>query len=313
MILTIQISVVCIAAGGCTSAQIDAAPLQASVGGRTFKVEASNAIKDQLRRNRFAPVRVEGELVQGAGGFSQGTIAISRILSAPTQRPTPKAVEIALERGGSNIPAPAFALAVAQGPPAASAVRAPTVTEKAQLQLGITPQRATMMSMTSPRGDAPPNEQRGFIHKKIGGFIGTTISTIFPPAAPVIAIGRGLLGGGGGSIAPISCAPGFRRGPDGNCIRSGVVGVFERTLPGGATGLQPIMTGSGCPSGMHPNRSSYFTQSEGFIEKGTKCVSNRRRNPLNPRAARRSMSRLTALSKEMGRLEKTLRRIAPRK
>ncbi len=310
MIVTIQIGLICT---GCTGAQLQAAPLQALLGGRTFRIEASNAVKDTLRRSRFKPVTVDAEFVQGADGFRQGVMTISRIIQAAALGiPPPKAVAIVLERGGSSAPSPAFAQMVEVGPPPASNVVAITATEKAQLQLSITPQRAQTMMLTAPRGDgAPPNDSRGFIHKKIGGFIGTAVSTIFPPVAPVIAIGRGLLGGGGSVVQ--SCAPGFRRGPDGNCIRSGVTGAVERFLPGGATGLQPIMAGSGCPSGMHPNRSSYFTQSEGFIEKGTKCVSNRRRNPLNPRAARRSMSRLTALSKEMNRLEKTLRRIAPRR
>lgn len=313
MILTVQISVVCIAAGGCTAAQIAAAPLQASVGGRTFKVEASNRIRDELRRNRFAPVRVEAELAQGADGFKQGRIAISAILSAPTQLAVIPAIGGVVSTNRPPPPPPVQLRPILErGSGTAAQIVAMTATEKAQLQLSITPQRAQTMMLTAPRGDAaPPNDSRGFIHKKIGGFIGTAVSTIFPPIAPVINVARTFVGGGGGGS--VACAPGFQRGPDGNCIRSGVTGAIERFLPGGATGIQPILAGSGCPSGMHPNRSSYFTQSEGFIQKGTKCVSNRRRNPLNPRAARRSMSRLTALSKEMGRLEKTLKRIAPRR
>lgn len=161
--------------------------------------------------------------------------------------------------------------------------------------------------------NAPPNDRRGFIHKKIGGFIGGAIDTIFPPVGPIIgSIGGGRGRNGGGMvISPQRCQSGFEL-VNGQCRRTGLVGTGERLLPGGATGFVPA-TGIGCPSGTHPNRSSYTTMSEGFIEKGTKCVSNRRRNPLNPRAARRSMSRLTALSKEMNRLEKTLRRIAPRR
>lgn len=55
----------------------------------------------------------------------------------------------------------------------------------------------------------------------------------------------------------------------------------------------------GCPSGFHPNKQGYFTQSEGWIPKGTKCVKNRRRNALNPKAAKRSLSRIRSLKKAM--------------
>lgn len=54
----------------------------------------------------------------------------------------------------------------------------------------------------------------------------------------------------------------------------------------------------GCPSGYHPNRSSYYRQSPDggviHIPKGTVCVKNRRRNPMNPRALRRAISRVEA-------------------
>lgn len=46
-----------------------------------------------------------------------------------------------------------------------------------------------------------------------------------------------------------------------------------------------------CPSGFRPNKSSYFTLA-GFVPKGTRCVKRRRRNPMNPRALDRAISRV---------------------
>ncbi len=52
-----------------------------------------------------------------------------------------------------------------------------------------------------------------------------------------------------------------------------------------------------CPSGCHPNKSDYFLRSGAFIARGTKCVRNRRRNPLNPRALDRAAGRLRSAQK----------------
>jgi hypothetical protein len=74
---------------------------------------------------------------------------------------------------------------------------------------------------------------------------------------------------------------------------SGLGGRVARALPFGDTGV-----GSGCAQGHHPNRSGYFTR-DGYVAKGTRCVRNRKRNPLNPRALDRSMSRLASAGKAL--------------
>ena len=56
-----------------------------------------------------------------------------------------------------------------------------------------------------------------------------------------------------------------------------------------------------CPKGYHPNKSAYYT-SAGYHPKGSKCVKNRRRNPLNPRALGRAISRIDAGKKWQGKL-----------
>ncbi len=75
-----------------------------------------------------------------------------------------------------------------------------------------------------------------------------------------------------------------------------------RFFPGGETGL-----GTGCASGFHPNKTAYFTKA-GFVAKGSKCVKNRRRNPLNPRAASRAIGRLESASKATRRITKLTER-----
>lgn len=68
---------------------------------------------------------------------------------------------------------------------------------------------------------------------------------------------------------------------------AGATGARQRFFPTGATGL-----GEGCQSGFHPNKSDYFLKDGTFVEAGSRCVKNRRRNPLNPRANSRAIKRL---------------------
>ena len=73
---------------------------------------------------------------------------------------------------------------------------------------------------------------------------------------------------------------------------------------------QPALaTAGGCPKGFHINRSSYFTLA-GFVEKGTMCVRNRRRNLSNGRANTRALRRMTAWEKQDKKRRQTLAAIA---
>jgi hypothetical protein len=63
--------------------------------------------------------------------------------------------------------------------------------------------------------------------------------------------------------------------------------------PAAPAGAHP---GQGCGSGYHTNKTGYWTR-QGFVPAGSKCVRNRKRNPLNPRAASRAMSRLSSAKK----------------
>jgi len=71
--------------------------------------------------------------------------------------------------------------------------------------------------------------------------------------------------------------------------------------------------GISCPQGMRPNKSDYWRAdgngSPVFVEKGTRCVSVRRRNPGNSRANDRAIARIASAK----RMAKTLGRISIRK
>lgn len=75
----------------------------------------------------------------------------------------------------------------------------------------------------------------------------------------------------------------------------------QQILPGGKTGLE-VAPGMGAPAGYHVNKSSYFLQSGEFIPAGTRWVKNRKRNPLNPRAWDRALSRLESANNFKKRL-----------
>jgi len=149
----------------------------------------------------------------------------------------------------------------------------------------------------------------------LGGILSTVgrAASGFIPGGGVIGSGLDLLtrGFGGGRA---SCGPGFARNPQGTCVPSamsptpGARGAIERFLPGGASGFQPAPAGMVqlCPSGMHLNKSNYFT-SQGFVPKGSKCVRNRSRNNFNGRAITRAASRLSAHSKAEKRVERTVK------
>jgi len=76
--------------------------------------------------------------------------------------------------------------------------------------------------------------------------------------------------------------------------RPGVVGAIQRFVPGGFTGtmVQDVAMNGACPSGHRPNKTSYFLKDGTFVEKGTRCVKRRQRNPTNPRAMSRAIARI---------------------
>lgn len=84
--------------------------------------------------------------------------------------------------------------------------------------------------------------------------------------------------------APVSGGPG------------GMQGAFQvpgtaLMPPAAAAAAMQVAPGMACPSGYHANKSDYFLKDGTYVAEGTRCVRNRRMNPLNPRALRRGISR----------------------
>ena len=122
-------------------------------------------------------------------------------------------------------------------------------------------------------------------------------------------VGKTLLRGAGGFLAggPVGAAAGIASGffggqdrqpaPRGVPMglpalpRPGIGGAIQRALPGGQSGF--VSQGKP-PGGYHLNKSSYWLKDGTYVPKGTRWVKNRRRDPLNPKALRRAISRVDA-------------------
>lgn len=79
--------------------------------------------------------------------------------------------------------------------------------------------------------------------------------------------------------------------------RPGVGTAVAPTGPGVTGALVGAGAGTPCVAGYHYNKSRYYSTRYGVVEKGSVCVKNRRRNPLNPRALSRAMSRVKSAQK----------------
>lgn len=104
-----------------------------------------------------------------------------------------------------------------------------------------------------------------------------------------------------GAIPPLTAMPGSGvsiGGPKG--IQIGTFAAPGTSLPSPVSSGPLVGTQGAAPctaKGYHHNKTGYFTKKYGYIEKGTICVKNRRRNPLNPRALSRAMARLESAKK----------------
>lgn len=173
-----------------------------------------------------------------------------------------------------------------------------------------------------------PNDQRNFIHKKIGkfasGLVRTGLGVVGGLGIPVVSgVARGarsILRGGSRSPAFVGArAAQIARGrvqqsymippqlPQSGPMRTNVVAQqaiqqIAAALPAGQ-----------CPKGFHANRSSYNLKDGTRVEEGTRCVRNRRRNPDNGTASMRAARRLLGRKKHQDRIDRALAAIAPRR
>lgn len=147
----------------------------------------------------------------------------------------------------------------------------------------------------------------GFLGKA-AGFLGKTV------LKATGLVGAGAAGAGAAGAIDRVRTPSITRQPFQQLpqqrppIRIGGVGIDpSAAFPGGRplfTREQQNGTKLACPSGFHPNKSSYFLKDGTFVAEGSRCVKNRRKNPLNPRAASRAISRLESAKKATKRLDR---------
>ena len=144
------------------------------------------------------------------------------------------------------------------------------------------------VARASSQGGLSGPTQQGGLFSSIGSFLGTAAKTAVGFATGGIggAVGAsGILGRPGGVPVAPPGLPSFQ--VPGGARVGGLKGVAQRAIPGGATGY-----GTGCPSGYHPNKTAYFLQNGTHVPAGSKCVKNRRRNPMNPKALSRAIGRI---------------------
>ena len=194
------------------------------------------------------------------------------------------------------------------------------------------------------------HDQRGFIHKRIGGFVSGAVR------GAVGAVGGVLLGGG--IPTPVSVIQGAVRGalgsratrsqrvaqtPAGRFVRQAPVSRLDPRPSGGQQGVvvgrtredrifvgpqgQPVgqlpvgrgtqvavdgtcPPGAVCPKGFRINKTSYFLRDGTFVARESRCVRIRRRDALNGRAALNSTRRLVAYSKATRRVNSAIRQAA---
>lgn len=163
-----------------------------------------------------------------------------------------------------------------------------------------------------------------FLGKTVGGALRRAGRFIPGPVGAVAGAAGGLLAGRAGQVTPVPSPADLARRFQQVPVEPvpGVRGVLERAIPGGRTGLQvtvPVDENGACPSGFHRNKSGYFRAAQPgnpeaggvWVPKGSVCVKNRRRNPLNPRARDRAISRLVSAKKADEQLRRVT--IRPRK
>lgn len=155
---------------------------------------------------------------------------------------------------------------------------------------------------------------------------GTVAAQLITPQGPGQTPSQSILptiGGGVGSLVGDAFG-----GPLGALI-GGIGGTFAgqqlATMPQQPNPLAPLMGGIGLgapaaamgfgrPRAQHPNRSTYVTRRGGLqlVPKGSKMVTNRRRNAGNARAVRRALSRLAMFDHLANKVGTAMARVARR-
>ena len=134
----------------------------------------------------------------------------------------------------------------------------------------------------------------GLLPGPLGG-IAKIVGNVLVPAKPISVASVGSMPGVGLRGITLPVIPGRSIPVGAAAPYPGLVppSIFPQQQPGGD--FASPRPGAACDqSGYHRNRTGYYTKRYGWVEKGSVCVKNRKRNPLNPRALSRSISRLSS-------------------
>lgn len=176
--------------------------------------------------------------------------------------------------------------------------------KQSKARMGRSAQSGAMISRRAFMGDPGIF---GFLGKAAGGLLKTVgkatglISEPAPPPTPQFVPQQRQTAFSPIQQRPTGINPPFG-GPPGAGF--GLPGTDRRIGFGEPTGRPQPGTKLACPSGFHPNKSDYFLKDGTFVAQGTKCVKNRRTNPLNPKALSRSIRRLEQGKRAVKRLDR---------
>lgn len=131
------------------------------------------------------------------------------------------------------------------------------------------------------------------------------------PRLPAIRVGGAAGGPGLGGALSVGGPSGLNL--SGGATLGGTAGVMSLDDTGGVddTGSAIQATAVCNLKGYHFNKRGYFTKA-GYVPAHSKCVKNRRRNALNPRALHHSVSRLLGFQHAAGKVEKSLAKLTRR-
>lgn len=139
----------------------------------------------------------------------------------------------------------------------------------------------------------------------IGGFLKGAAGSLIGGGNPIAGGIRGAVSGWKGPTQPrMPAPPQIAAPPRGvNLPFRGARGAGVPS-PVGRISVGEVQAGTkiACPSGFHANKSDYFLRDGTYVPKGSKCVKNRRRNPMNPRALDRAIGRMNSAKRLQSKL-----------
>lgn len=144
----------------------------------------------------------------------------------------------------------------------------------------------------------PANMQGGILGDLFGGAVGAVkgaVGAVFRGGNPLTGAIGGAVRGFVGKPAPVALPPMPMPGT-GSAMLYPAPGQFIAGPNGNGKNrpyaVSPAGTVIACPKGTHANESDYFLKDGSYVAAGSRCVKNRRRNPMNPRALGRAIARV---------------------